>query len=147
MGHYGVRRGRCRPRQVGTPPPQPPQPSQPPPSQPAFPQPPQAHPGTHRAEAPPVPKMPCKMQTCEMVCKLVNKKLGEGKYAITYQEKVCTFDAKCEAHNAKCAPQLIALMKAAEAAEKALEKATAAKAAAKGNHVKATAAKEAALKE
>merc|ERR1712093_786013 len=74
-------------------------------------------------------------------------KLGSGKYAITYQEKVCAFDAKCEAHNAKCAPQLIALMKAAEAAEKALEKATAAKAAAKGNHAKATAAKEAALKE
>merc|ERR1712164_56136 len=81
-------------------------------------------------KAPPVPKMPCKMQTCEMVCKLVDKKLGEGKYAITYQEKVCAFDAKCEAHNAKCAPQLIALMKAAEAAEKALEKAAAAKAAA-----------------
>merc|ERR1712093_749884 len=76
-----------------------------------------------------------------------NKKLGEGKYAITYQEKVCAFDAKCEAANAKCVPQLIALMKAAEAAEKALEKASAAKAAAKGNHAKATAAKAAALKE
>jgi len=98
-------------------------------------------------KAPPVPKMPCKMQTCEMVCKLVTKKLGESKYAITYQEKVCAFDAKCEAANAKCVPQLIALMKAAEAAEKALEKASAAKAAAKGNHAKATAAKEAALKE
>merc|ERR1719506_3393519 len=72
-------------------------------------------------KAPPVPKMPCKMQTCEMVCKLVDKKLGEGKYAITYQEKVCAFDAKCEAANAKCVPQLIALMKAAEAAEQALK--------------------------
>jgi len=91
--------------------------------------------------------MPCKMQLCKQVCTLVDKKVGTGKYAISYKENQCQIDAKCVAANNACQPKLIAIMKAAAAAEAALEKATAAKNAAKGNHAKSQAASTAALKE
>jgi len=114
------------------------------------------HPHTHiphahtPAPVPPavvVPKMPCKMQTCKNVCVEKDVKLGTGKYAIMYKENVCALDAKCVAANKKCEPQLIALMKAAAAAEAALEAASKAKNAAKGDHAKAKAAEEASAKE
>jgi len=91
--------------------------------------------------------LPCTPKPCFPVCVTVEKKTCYGSFCIPYKANECGPDKKCEADNKKCSAILIAVLQAAQKAQKDLEAKAGLKKSAKATHAQKQAAAEAAKKE